>query len=101
MCLLTAHGISFTFYTGTYLNPFQGLIQGNGVASPGFLIIVVLLIRSSCNKNLIPPSTSPIFKVIYYLAGQIFINNSDFNIMNTGDEAEAIIVNRAQQVLTT
>ena len=44
--LLTAHGISSTFYTSTHLNSFQGLIQGNGAAFPGFLIIAVLLIWS-------------------------------------------------------
>ena len=91
--LLTAYGLFSSFYTSTDLNLFQGLIQGNGIASPGFLIITVLLIQSLYNTNLIPPSTSPISKVIYYLAGQIFVDNPNFNIMNAGDEAEAIIVN--------
>ena len=96
-----AYSMSSTFYTGTLLNPFQGLIQGNRAASLGFLIIAVLLIQSLYNKNLISPSTSPISKVIYYLTGLIFVDDLEFNIMNSGDESEIRIVNYAQQVLTT
>ena len=61
----------------------------------GFLLIAVLLVRVLYRANLIPQSESPISKVIYYLAGQIFVDNLDFNIMNNRDEDEEAIVRRA------
>ena len=87
MCLLTAHGMPFSFCTGAHLNPFQGLIQGSGAVSPGFLIIAVLLIRSLHHANLIPPSTFPTSKVTHHLAGQSFADDSDFIIVDDRDEA--------------
>ena len=44
MYLLTAYGLSQLFYTRDSSSPFQGLIQGNGAASPGFMLIKILLI---------------------------------------------------------
>ena len=99
MYLITSYGILESFYTGIENKPFQGLIQGNRVVSPGFLLIVVLLIRALYKANLIPPSESMISKAIYYLAGQIFVDNSDFNIMNNGMEDKEAIVRRAQAIL--
>ena len=43
---------------------------------------------------------SHISKIILYLVGQIFVNNSDFNIMNKGEEDVNAIVERSQEVLT-
>ena len=88
MYLLTSYGISSSFYTGSAKNPFQGLIQGNSAVSPGFLLITVLLIRSLYQAKIIKESTLSISKIIYQLAGQIFIDDSDFNIMNTGNESK-------------
>ena len=99
MYLLTAYRISETFYTGSDSHPFQGLIQGNGAASLGFLLMTVMLIRSLYSANLIPKSTSLISQCMYYLAGQIFIDDSNFNIMNKSREDELTIVKRGQQVL--
>ena len=73
---------------------FQELIQENRAASPGFLLIVVMLIRGLYKVDLIPPSTLPISKYIYHLAGQIFVNNLDFNIMNSSKELTNKIITR-------
>ena len=97
--LLTAHRLSEQFYTGTTSKSFQSLIQENGAASPGFLLIAIILIRELYQANLIPPSTSLILQYIYYLAGQIFIDDSDLNVMNKGKELAQEIIRRAQQIL--
>ena len=86
MYLLTTHGLSDTYYTGSLSQPFQGLIQGNGTASPSFMLIVILLIRSLYFADLVPTASSPISHCIYHLAGQIFVDDSDFNIMNQDRE---------------
>ena len=96
MYLLTSHRLSTSYYTGIAINPFQGLIQGNGTASLGFLLMTVLRIRSIYNTKLVPPSILPISQVIYHLTGQIFMDDLDFNIMNTGAEDKLTIVKRAQ-----
>ena len=82
--LITVFGISDKFYTGTNECPFQGLIQENRAASPGFLMITVMLMRSLYWTSLILQSTLPILKITYHLAGQIFVDDSDFSIMNNG-----------------
>ena len=99
MYLLTAHRLSDTYYIGYLLQPFQGLIQGNCTVSPSFMLIAILLIRSLYYVDLISASSSPISHCIYHLAGQIFIDDSDFNIMNQGREDEQQIVRRAQIIL--
>ena len=96
MYLLTLFGISSSFYTRSYEQLFQGLIQGNRAVSLRFFLIVVLLIRSLYQADLIKESSSSISKVIYYLIGKIFIDDSDLNIMNDGTEDEVQIVQRAQ-----
>ena len=69
MYLMTAYGLLEKYYTGLVSKPFQGLIQENRVASPGFLLIAVILIRGLYKADLIPLSTLPIFKYIYHLVG--------------------------------
>ena len=69
MYLMIYYEISKSFYIRTESKPFQGLIQGNRVALPGFLLIIVLLIRALYRANLIPLSELLIFKAIYYLVG--------------------------------
>ena len=32
------------YYTGIESTPFQGLIQGNGATSPGFMMIAIILV---------------------------------------------------------
>ena len=95
MYLITFYGISKSFYTDTNDKLSQGLIQGNRVVLPGFLLIAILFIRSLYQANLILPSESLILKAIYYLAEQIFINNLNFNIMNNGKEDEESIIRHA------
>ena len=58
-----------------------------------------MLIRSLYRANSIPKSTSPISQCMYYLAGQFFIDDSDFNIINKNREDKFMIVKRVQQVL--
>ena len=65
------------------------------------MFIASMLIRRLYQKNLVPASFSLISRMIYYLAGQIFIDNSDFNIMNNEEEDEYTIIKKAQSVLTT
>ena len=96
---MTSYSVSDSFYTRTKERPFQGLIQGNGTILPGFLLIAVFLIRALYRANLIPLSESPISKVIYYLAGQIFVDDSDFNTMNNGKEDKEMIIKRTQDTL--
>ena len=100
MHLLTAYRLSNFFYAGSLTIPFQGLIQGNSIVSPRFMLITILLIRCLCNKELAHLSESLISKTIYYLAGLIFTNDSEFNIMNIRNESIMDIINRALQVLT-
>ena len=87
MFLLTSYRLSQNFYTRDQIG-FQGLIQGNGVASPRFLLIVIILIRYLYYQSLIPTSILPIINNIFELARQIFVDDSDFNIMNIGVESE-------------
>ena len=82
MYLLTTHGLSDTYYMGSISQPFQGLIQGSGAFSPSFMLIAILLIRSLYFADLVPAASSPISHCVYHLVHQIFINDSDFNIMN-------------------
>ena len=97
--LIIAYSLSNIFYSGSQLNLFQGLIQGNGSASPGFLLIAIILIRSLYSVNLISHSISLISHCIYQLAGQIFMDDSDFNVMNKGNEDAKTIVERSQKIL--
>ena len=69
MHLIIVYGLPENYYTGLADRPFQGLIQGNEVASLGFLLISVMLIRELYKADLIPPSSLPISKYIYHLAG--------------------------------
>ena len=69
MYLIIAYRLSENYYTGLVSKLFQGLIQENRVAYPGFLLILVILIRGLYKVDLIPPSSSPISKYIYHLAG--------------------------------
>ena len=96
MFLLVASRLSTSFCTRSMSTPFQGLIQGNSTASPRFILIAILLIRYLYNKGLVYPSESLISKVIYHLAKLIFIDDSEFNIMNNGEESILNIANRAQ-----
>ena len=69
------------------------------MAFPGFLLIAVLLIRELYHANLILPLESLILKIIYYLAGQIFVDDYDFTIMNSGREDIDSIISRVQSTL--
>ena len=100
MYLMISYGTSDSFCTETEERPFQGLIQGNSAVSPGFILITILLIRCLYNKRLVHSLESPISKAMYYLASLTFVNDSEFNIMNNGEESIIDITNRAQLVLT-
>jgi len=71
--------VSTNFYSGQDL-PFQGLTQGNGAASLGFLLITIILIKYLHYKKLIPESILPITNKIYSLAGQTFVDDSEFSM---------------------
>ena len=65
MYLITVFGTSDTFYARNKQQWFQGLIQGNGVVSSGFLLIVIILVRSLYSKGLINDSVISISKIIF------------------------------------
>ena len=65
------------------------------------MLIAIMLIRVLCKKNLIPPSESLLSKTIYHLAGMIFVDDSELNIMNKGEESIEQVVSRRQEILTT
>jgi len=71
------------------------LIQRNGAVSPGFLLIAIILVQSLYSKGLINDSVTLISKMIFQLAGQIFIDDTNLNITNKGNESEREILNRA------
>ena len=54
---------------------------------------MIILIRYLYYQNLILISILTITNNIFKLANQIFIDDSDFNVMNTGEESELQIVN--------
>ena len=96
--LMIAHGMSTNFYSGQYLS-FQGLTQENAAASPGFLFIVIISIKYLLYEKLIPESMLPITNKKSSLAGQIFVNDSEFSITNEGNESELQIGSTPQEAL--
>jgi len=64
------------------------------------MLITIILIQVLHNSNLIPLSITPINKVISHLAGQIFIDNTDLNTRNTGEESKEELVSKALLVLS-
>ena len=40
----TIHGISIGYYLEPYKYLFQGMIQGNGVASPTWILLAIMII---------------------------------------------------------
>ena len=96
---MIAFSTSDIFYAGNEQQWFQGLIQGNGIASPGFLLIAIILVQSSYSKGLINDSIILISKIIFRLAGQIFADDTNLNIINKGNESEREILNKAQLTL--
>ena len=59
------------------------------------MLIVIALVRALHMSNLVLPSMSPIFQVVYYFIGQIFVDDIDINIRNNGKESTTQIVSRA------
>ena len=100
MCLITAFGISDNFYVDSEGYLFQEFIQGNRAAASSFLLITVILVWALYQRNLIMLAVLPISKVISYLAGQIFIDNTNLNIINKRNEDINQIVERVQSMLT-
>ena len=96
---MTAYGVSETFYLDNKKQWFRGLMQDNGAVSPGFLIIAIMLVRSLYSKGLVMDSVTPISQVIFTLAGQIFVDDTDLNMINKENENVEEIMFRAQQTL--
>ena len=65
------------------------------------MLIAIMFMRVLHKKNLIPPSESPLSKTIYHLAGMIFVDDSELNIMNKGEESIEQVVTRGHEMLTT
>ena len=55
-----AYSISDNFYSGSQTHPFQGMIQGNGVVSPEWILIVIILILYIYQQDLAPLSITSI-----------------------------------------
>ena len=69
MYLMISYRVSDNFYLENKGQWFLGLIQGNGAASPGFLLIAIILVRSLYLKGLVSQSITLISQVIFKLAG--------------------------------
>ena len=65
MYLMASFSISEGYYTRSSTLLFQGLIQGNGTASPDFILITIMLIWALYTSNLVPQSTSLISRIMY------------------------------------
>lgn len=76
-------------------------MQGDGAASPGFLLIAIILVRSLYSRGLTADMITPILRVVFKLAGQIFVDDADLNIMNNGCESEEAVLDWAQRILDT
>ena len=85
--LLTSYRILSEYYKGENY-AFQKLIQVNSAALLEFILIVIMLIQYLYYKELISNTYTLIINKIFYLAGQIFIDNLDFNIINNRIELE-------------
>ena len=59
--LMTPYRVSESYYTGSTLSLFQGVIQSNRAIFPGFILIVIILVRALYASDLVLPSISPIF----------------------------------------
>ena len=87
MYQITAYNMSSKFYSDQDLL-FQELIEGNRAASPGCLLIVIILIEYLHIKKLILGSILPITNKIYFLVDQIFVDDSKFSTSNKGNKSE-------------
>ena len=100
MHLMIAYGLSINFFSGQDL-PFQGLMQGNGAASLGFLLIAIILFKCLHHKKLISESMLPITNRMHSLAGKFFVDDSECSVTSKGNESELQIASRSQKSLGT
>ena len=96
MYLLISYGLSDSFYVRDKNQWFQGLIQGNGAAFPRFLLIAIMLVQSLYLKGLVIEMVTLISQMVFKLAGQIFVDDTNLNIVNKGNELVEDILERAQ-----
>ena len=58
-----------------------------------------MLVRSLYSKDLVIEMVTSISQIVFKLVGQIFVNNTDLNIVNKRKESVEEILERAQQML--
>ena len=75
------------------------MIQGNGTASPAWMIMVIMIILYLYHLQLVPISYTPISREEFQLIAQLFVNDTDLNIENNGSEMEIDVINRVQLTL--
>ena len=54
-----------------------------------------MLVQSLYSKGLVIEIVTPILQIVFKLAGKIFINDADLNIVNKGNELVEEILERA------
>ena len=98
MHLRTAFGISSSFYTSDG-QPFQGAVQGNGVAPALWLIISIFLIRYLYQQKVVSGFSSPISNISQLLAALMYVDDTDLYVFNDGSLDVSEVVLKAQQLL--
>ena len=97
----TTHSISKGSYSSKPGKPFQGAIQGNGLSTALWIIVSIFLLRYLTTFHPPPEFLSPMSLILIIIFAIMYIDDTDFFIMNKGDESAADITARAQALLNT
>ena len=101
MYLKTAFGLSETYYSGEDGRPFQGVVQGNGVAPPLWLIITIFLARYLCQKKVVTQLVTSLSGLVVPLVALLHIDGTGLCVFNSGCDSTKEVVQKAQNLLTT
>ena len=98
MHLRTAFGVSSSFYTSDG-QPFQGVVQGNGVSPALWLIISIFLIRYLYQQKVVSSFSSPISNISQLLAALMYVDDTDLYVFNDGSSDVSSVVLKDQILL--
>ena len=96
--LRTDFGVSTSLYSSNG-KPFQGSVQGNDAALALWLIMPVLLIRYLHQQKVVTSITSPISKILQYLADLLHVDDTDLYVFNDGSMRAQKGVIKSQRLL--
>ena len=88
--------ISNNTYLDTLFELFQGMIQGNGIASSTQIPLAILLVSYLNKKKLVTQFQTPITKILFLLAAKIFTNDTNLKIESKGNKFSIQVVQRVQ-----